>query len=168
MMAPTTPTGYRLLQRRGGVAASRRHGNRDVEGLAADLRRPSRHVAQPLDRAAHLEHARDLQALAVFEAFELRQRLALRLDQIGEAEDQPFAIGRTQPRPRSGQRRARRDHGLVDFRGAAIRDLRDDLACGGIVDAQAPRRRRVDEGAADEGALPVGEKRRDGRVRSRR
>ena len=89
-------------------------GDRVRQDLALDLRRPSRVVAQQLDRQRDVDGLRLPHRLAVVEHLDRRELVLVLLEQVGEVPHQPSALrGRREP-PRV-ERPRRRRHRRVDL-----------------------------------------------------
>ena len=104
-------------------------GRADRDDVALDLRRPAGEVARGARRVARdVDRARELDRLAVVERLDLRELVAVRLDQLGELRDPRAAVGgahrapRRSPRrtPRAPRRRPRRRRRRRPARRSAI------------------------------------------------
>ncbi len=105
----------RLAQRVGEEAAA------DGDGAALDLVGPAGVVAERVDDALHVA-ARVADGLAAVERLERGQLLGVLLDEVGELEHQPAALGGVHRRPGAGlQGRAGGLDGLVDVGGGRRR-----------------------------------------------
>ena len=68
------------------IFGPRRHRDRHVQGLAGDLGSQPGGVAHPVQRAAYLEHAGNIDRLALFQRFQLGQFFGVLFNQIGIAQ----------------------------------------------------------------------------------
>ena len=117
-------------------------GAADRQHAALDLRRPAGEVAQVADRARDVDVLGEPDRLAVVERLDLGELLRVLLERVGERVHQPLAAGRGHRPPRArGERLACGGDGAVDVLGAAVGDL-GDLAAGGGVDASRTCGRR--------------------------
>uniref|UniRef100_UPI00311EDEC3 hypothetical protein n=1 Tax=Thauera sp. SDU_THAU2 TaxID=3136633 RepID=UPI00311EDEC3 len=97
-------------------------------GAAGDLRRPAGEILQDLDRLADVDCVGLLAKLAGVDCLQ-ESKLLLMLDQeVGELEDQPLPVQRTEPAPVALERRACRTHGLIDHFGTGFERLGDYAA----------------------------------------
>ena len=101
---------------------------RNRDRLAVQARRPSRHVAEHVDRALHVVAARIGDRLAVVERFEFGEFVGMLFEQVAQPPDQARSLGRRDARPRTGlESPARGGDGQVDIGFVAGRDVGDDL-----------------------------------------
>jgi hypothetical protein len=99
---------------------------RGRDGRAFDLGRPPGHVAQRIHGEHQIAMARHGQDLAVVEHFQFGQQIGVALDQVGQAQQQAFALHRPQRAPGAGvERGARGRHRAVDIGRAAFGHLGD-------------------------------------------
>ena len=75
-----------------------RHALR-FQQLAAELRRPARHVAQHIDRTGDIDRARHADRFAVVDGLELGELRGMRGDQVGEFVDGALALVGRKIRP---------------------------------------------------------------------
>ena len=124
----------RLAQRVRKILRARRVGNREWNRVAFDLGRPSRHVAEQIDRQRDVSSLRDVERLAVVEALDVAELLGMLFEQVGELPDQAAALGCRHAAPRAViEGIARSSHGQVNIFAIAFRDLRQNFAGCGIV-----------------------------------
>ena len=107
-------------------------GNRN--GVAFNLGRPARHVAEQVHGQRHVRHPRDFQRLAVVEHFQFGKFLQVLLQQIAQLPDQASALGGRHLRPGTGfERGASRLDGAVDVFAISLGYASQDLARGRVV-----------------------------------
>ena len=89
--------------------------------------------------------------LAAVERLQRGQLLGVLLDEVGELEQQPAAVGGVHRRPRAGlQRLAGGLDGPVDVGGGRLGDLGDRLAGGGVDGVERAALGRIDPLVVDE------------------
>ena len=138
-----------------GVRTGRRDG---VEDLVDRLREPA--VGPDGIRDVDLAGVGD--RLAALERVEERELLEVRLEQVGEAEEDLLALGRGAPRPAPVvECPARRPDRGIDVGRAARRDRRDRPARGRVLGHERLARRGVLELPVDECLRAEGRKCRD-------
>ena len=125
----------------------------DRDRLAFDLVGPAGVVAKAVDDALHVA-ARIADGLAAVERFEDGHVLGIFLDQVGEAEEQPAAVGGVHRGPRAFlQGLARGLDGPVNVFLAALGHLADGLAGCRVDGGESLVRSAIDELAVDEQRL---------------
>ena len=134
-----------------GVAEHPLAGDRHRDRLALDLRRPPGVVAELVDHERDVGDARDRDRLAVVERLELRELLAVRLDEVGELPEHPAALRRRRARPGSAlERLPRGADGAIDVLLVAGGNLRERLFRRGIVGRECLAGRRFHPLAVDQ------------------
>jgi hypothetical protein len=128
----------------------------DGDGLALDLRGPAGVVAKVIDGERHVGRARHHQRLAVVEALELRELLAVLLDQVRQPPQQLAALARVHSGPRAQVEGAPRSlHGAVDVLGAAPGDVGDGVLPGRVLDSEGLARGGGHEAPSDQQVVLV-------------
>ena len=149
MIWPTTPTGSRSVYAR--YFAPGVYGHREWNGVALDLGRPSRHVAEQIDRERNVGGLGNVERLAVVETFDVAELLGMLLEQIGEFPDQAAALGCGHPAPGAVVKGfASGLHGLIDVFAIAFRDLSQNFAGSGIVGRKSLSGSGIDPPAVDQ------------------
>src|SRR5207245_7647690 len=98
-----------------------------------ELVRPAGVVAEGLGAGRDVDVAALGEGLAVVERLELRQLVAVLLDQVGDLEEQALALTRVHARPSAVvERAARGARSAIDVLLVALRDPREHLARGGV------------------------------------
>src|SRR6516162_119862 len=135
-----------LSQRVGQELAG--EGKRD--GGTSDLRRPSTHVAEHVDRKRHVGRASDGDGLAVVDRFDLGEFVAVFLEQFGKLPQQFAAPGwrNLAPWPLV-ERLAGGFNGTVHIRAVGFRDLHENRAGSRVIDGKGFARGRFDQLAVD-------------------
>ena len=117
------------------IACALREGDRYVEGAATDFSGQPGGIAHPVQRTAHFKGAGNVNRFPLFKGLQLRQLLAVLLHQIGEAQQDPLAVGGRPPCPTAGNESAPGGHHRpIDIRGVGIRGAGDSLTGGRIPD----------------------------------
>lgn len=133
---------YGLLAGERLVGHAGRDGDGHVEGRALDLRRPARHVAEIFRRGLHLDQPGQHDRLALVQCLQLRQFLAMRLDQVGDLQEQPLALCGQHFRPRPLERLLRGGNRPVDIGRSAGRHARKHFSRRRIIDGKCLARLR--------------------------
>ena len=97
MIWPTTPTGSRSVYAWKLAPGSIRHG--DVDGVAFDLRRPTRHVVEKVGGQWDVGDLGDAEWLAVVERLKLGELVDVLEDEVADLPDNPSTFGRRHARP---------------------------------------------------------------------
>ena len=133
------------------IFCSRSVGYREWDCIALDLGRPSRHVAEQIDCERYVGRLRDVERLAVVEAFDVTEFFGMLLEEIGELPDEASALGRSHPAPRPViERFASSLYGLIYVFAIAFRNLRQNLSCGRIVSRKSFSGSGIDPPAVDQ------------------
>ena len=100
---------------------------------------PAGEMAKVSDGFGDIDHLRELQRFAIVKRLELRQFVAVRLDQVGQPVDQPGALRRGHFRPGAAlQGISSGLDGPIDVRCAGLGDRRDRLTGGGVEGFECP------------------------------
>ena len=149
MIWPTTPTSasrsvYARYFAPGCV------GNRERNGVAFDLRGPSRHIAEEVHGERDVGGLGDVQRFAVVETFDVAELLGMLFEQIGEFPDEASALGRGHAAPGAVVKGiARGLYRLINVFAIAFRDLRENFSGGGIVSGESFARGGIHPPAID-------------------
>ena len=112
--------------------------------LAVDLAHPAGVVAERRRRRGDVDVAALHEGLAVVQGLELRELVGVRLDEIGDLQEEALALGRRDMGPAAlVEGAARRAHGSLDVFGTSLRHARQHLACGGVRRLEGLPRRRL-------------------------
>ena len=142
------------MPRERGIARARRKRYRRVERLAHNLRCPSRHITDVLERGAHVDRTSNIDRLALVKGLQLREFLGMRLQHIGETQQDSLAVRGPQPAPHARfERGASAGDGSVHIGCVGIRNCGQHIARRGIEYVRPARRMCWANGAVDEKAV---------------
>ncbi len=100
---------------------------------------PAREMAKVSDGFSDIDQLGELQRLAVVKRLELRQFVAVLLDQVGQAVDQPGALGRGHLRPGAALQGIPSGlDGAIDVSCTGLGDRGDRLRSGGVEGLERP------------------------------
>ncbi|MCY1536500.1 hypothetical protein D9M68_719600 [compost metagenome] len=101
------------------------------------LRGQTSYIAHPVERGANLEHARDIDGLALLQGFQLSQLLTIGFQQIGVAQQDAFPLRGRLVRPDAATEcPMRRAHRTVNIGGSSFTDAGDDASRGRVEHGQ--------------------------------